>query len=94
VYRVQDRWGNSIELTNERWDYVRYWHPDLADHLDEILATIKKGRRRQDSLDPTKYTYYRRTDALLPEYTHIIVIVRLVRNNFVVTAYPKSILEK
>jgi hypothetical protein len=66
----------------------------LAEHLDEVLATIKKGRRRQDPLDPAKYTYYRRTDVLLPEYTHIIVIVRLVRNNFVVTAYPKSIAGK
>jgi hypothetical protein len=41
---VYDRWDNLIELTDERWDYVRYWCPDLAEHLDEVLATIKKGQ--------------------------------------------------
>ena len=53
MHRVYDHWGNLIELTDERWDYVRYWHPDLAGHL-EVLATIKMGRRRQDSLDPNQ----------------------------------------
>jgi hypothetical protein len=90
MHQVQDRWGNLIELTDERWAYIRYWHPELTGHLDQVLAALRKGRRRQDPFDPTKYTYYFRTDALLPEYTHIIVIVRLIRNNFVITAYPKS----
>jgi hypothetical protein len=91
VHRVHDRWGNLIELTDERWAYICYWHPDLADYLDEVLVTIKKGRRRQEPLEPEKYTYYRCTNVLVPEYTHIVVVVKLVRNNFVITAYPKSI---
>jgi hypothetical protein len=92
--KVIDRWGNEIELTNERWAYISRWHPDLADYQDEVLKAIKHGRRKQDPLEPTKYLYYRQTDALLPEYNHIVVVVKLIRNNFVVTAYPKFIHKK
>jgi hypothetical protein len=91
VWRVRDRWGNNIELTDERWAYINKWHPDLAEHLDEVLLTIKRGRRKQDAPEPHKYTYYHETDALWPDYNYIIVVVKLVRNNFVITAYPKFI---
>jgi hypothetical protein len=63
----------------------------LADHLDEVLKTIREGRRRQDVIEPEKFVYYLKTDVLLPDYNHILVIIRLIRNNFVVTAYPKTI---
>jgi len=91
VWQVRDRWGNIIELTDERWAYISKWHPDLTEHLDEVLLTIKRGWRKQDALEPRKYTYYRETDALWPDYNYIIVVVKLVRNNFVITAYPKFI---
>jgi hypothetical protein len=48
-------------------------------------------------MDPGKYKYYRPCDALLPAYTHLVVVVRFsetedhegrtVPNNFVVTAW-------
>jgi carbonic anhydrase len=91
MYRARDRWNNTIELTDERWQYIVRWHPDLEDHLDDVLQTVKRGRRRQAPVDANKYIYYRRTDELWPEYNHIIVVVKLVRNNFVITAYPKFI---
>lgn len=43
------------------------------------------------SLGHPEYTYYRETDTLWPDYNYIIVVVKLVRNNFVITAYPKFI---
>lgn len=91
MWRVTDRWGNTIELTDERWAYISRWHPDLSDLREEVLNTIKFGHRRQDALDPCKYVYYRETDALWPDYNYIIAVVKLVRNNFVITAYPKFI---
>ena len=88
---VSDRWNNTIELTEERWQYIVKWHPDLEGHLDDVLQTIKRGRRRQDPVDANKYVYFKRPDKLWPEYNHILVVVKLVRNNFVITAYPKFI---
>lgn len=91
MWHVTDRWGNTIELTDERWTYIAYWHPDLADHLDEVLKAIRQGKRRQDVVEPQKFIYYMKSDVLLPEYNHVLVVVRMARNNFVVTAYLKSV---
>ena len=88
MHRVRDRWGNTIELTDERWRHIVTWHPDLADCVDEVLTTVKLGRRRQDAVEPTKYRFYRRTDRLVPDYSHIVVIVKLADRRFVLTAYP------
>ena len=85
---VKDRWGNVVELTDERWQHIAAWHPDLADHLEGVLGAIKRGRRRQDALEPDKYRYYWPTDALLPDYNHIVVVVKLAERNYVLTAYP------
>ena len=93
MWQVTDRWGNQIELTDERWSYICYWHPDLADHLASVLATLRHGKRRQDVVEPQKYVYFLPVDELLPDYNMVLVAVRLVRNNFVVTAYPKLIKE-
>lgn len=76
MYQVRDHWNNTIELTRERWEYITRWHPDLEDHLDDVLQTVKHGRRRQDPVDAHKYIYYRGTDKLWPQYNHIIVVVK------------------
>ena len=89
MWKVKDRWNNEIILTEERWEHIKYWHPDLEDHLDEVLQTVKVGKRRQDIMDPNKYSYIRETKALLPEYNFIVAIVKLALNNFIITAYPK-----
>ncbi|MBU0700999.1 hypothetical protein KKE26_06880 [bacterium] len=88
LWKATDRWGNTIELTEERWNHIAFWHPDLENHLEEILLTLKYGRRKQDPFEPGKYKYYRKTNALLPQYNYIVAIVKFVQNNFVITAYP------
>ena len=89
MWKVNDRWNNEIILTEERWEHIKYWHPDLEDHLDEVLQTVKVGRRHQDIIDPKKYIYFKETKILLPEYNLILVIVKLSLKNFIITAYPK-----
>lgn len=86
-YRIRDRYGNSIELTDERWTYIIEGHPELEEFLDEVLETVRTGKRRQDPLDPQKYRYTRAFDHLPFGATHLVVIVKLIRNNFIVTAY-------
>ena len=55
--QVTDRWGNRITLTNERWQHIIEWHPELEGFQEEVLETIQKGRRRQDPIDQQKYKY-------------------------------------
>jgi hypothetical protein len=51
------------------------------------LDTIRKGRRRQDPIDPHKYKYMYPVKGLPFGLTHIVVVVRIASRKFVLTAY-------
>ena len=85
--QVTDRWANRITLTDERWQHIVEWHPELEDFQDEVLDTIRKGRRKQDPIDPQKFKYIRGVPGLPFDLTHIVVVVRLMVRKFVLTAY-------
>ena len=97
---VHDRWDNPIYLTDERWEHILEFHEEMIDFRDELFITLKQGRRRQDPLDPSVYTYFHPFDYLPGANTHIIVIVKFTSqstngteeaNNFVLTAYQKTL---
>ncbi|HDN79432.1 MAG TPA: hypothetical protein ENG33_03050 [Chloroflexi bacterium] len=88
-WKVKDRWGNEITLTEERWLHICERHWELEGMLDKVLETVQYGRRRQDPLDPTKYKYWWEFDDLPFHYTRIIAVVRLGVKKFIITAYPK-----
>jgi len=98
-WSVRDRSGHEIYLTEERWEHVMSRHRELASRLNDVLDTIRLGRRQQEQRDPQTYKYYRRYDDLPVPFNHIIVIVafyfqalpdgRTTSNNFVVSAWGK-----
>ena len=88
MWHVTDKWGNRIELTDERWQHIVEHHSELRYSLDKVLSTVRTGRRKQSLMDPHKYTYYKDFEGLPHNYTRIVVIVKLIRNNFIITAYP------
>lgn len=100
-WSVQDRYGNSIYFTEERWQHILESRPELAPFFDLFLETLRLGRREQDPLIPNEYLYYRRFDELLPENNHLIMVVvfkkqldvsgEYVANNFVVTGWANYI---
>ena len=85
MQQVTDRWGNKITLTDERWQHIIEWHPELEGFEEDILETIRKGRRRQDSIDPHKYKYMYPVQGLPFGLTHIVVVVRIAARKFVLT---------
>ncbi len=85
--QITDRWGNRIALTDERWRHIVEGHPELEDFQDEVLDTIRKGRRRQDPIDLQKYKYIHPVQGLPFGLTHIVVVVKLATRKFVLTAY-------
>lgn len=103
-WTVQDRYGNTIYITEERWLHILESRPELASHFDLFLETLQTGRRRQDPLIPNKYRYYKQFDELLPENNHLILVVTFkmqpdahgtyVANNFVITGWANYILPK
>jgi hypothetical protein len=85
--QVIDRWGNWITLTEERWQHIMEWHPELEEFKENVLETIRKGRRRQDPIDQQKYKYIYAVEGLPFGLTHIVVVARLAAGKFVLTAY-------
>ena len=103
-WAVQDRFGNTIYLTNERWHHILESRPELEPFLEHFLETIRTGRRNQDTLIPNEYRYCKQFDELLPENNHLVAIVvfktqldetgNYVPNNFIVTGWAKYIVTK
>lgn len=94
---VRDRYGHEIYLIEERWQHALE-HDDMSEALlDIVLDTLKTGRRRQNPLDPRKYTYSKSYAGLPFDNTRMFVVVRFGLqfdesgkshpNNFVLTAY-------
>jgi hypothetical protein len=94
---VNDRYGHEIYLTEERWNHIVSRHEELSDLLDDLLETLRKGRRRQEPTDPSRYRYYWRCENLPAGFTHIVAAVvfkqveqpdgEQVSNNFVTSAW-------
>ena len=95
----QDRYGNRIYLTEERWEHITNAmnHPEMSDYEDELRETIRLGSRKQETLNPQKFRYSPAFDDLTANNTHIIAVVLfrfyedLSANNFIVTAYQKKV---
>jgi len=102
-WRVADRYGNSIYLTQERWEHIidPLNHPEMKDYEESLKETVQSGMRKQDSLNPQKYRYSKEFDNLPASNTYIVAIVlfrlqergvgEIESNNFIVTAYQKEI---
>lgn len=101
-WEVNDRYGNRIYLTEERWEHITedINHPEMADNENELKETIRSGKRTQDIVNPQKYHYSMEFGNLSEYNTHIVAIVlfrfsdgigEIIANNYIVTAYQKEI---
>lgn len=94
---IYDKFGNSIYLTDERWNHIVEFHEEMFNYKKHLLKTLKVGKRKQDPLDPSIYTYYHKFSDLEQGFNYIIVVVKFgfketyEPNNFVLTAYQKFI---
>jgi hypothetical protein len=48
---VRDCRGREIYITEERWKHIVEWHDELDGRLDDVLDTIRRGRRKQEARD-------------------------------------------
>lgn len=102
-WAVQDRDGHPIYLTQERWEHIidPVNHPEMEEFEAELKETIRQGKRKQDLLNPQKYTYTKSFSNLVEDNTHIVAVAMFrfrergnrqpEANNYIVTAYQKEI---
>lgn len=105
-WTVQDRYGNKIYLTQERWQHIidDTNHPEMMDYEEHLKTTIKRGRRRQEPHNSRKYRYYHSFDDLPDGANHIIAIIlckftvnghsQTTSNNYIATAFLQYIRRK
>lgn len=94
---VRDRDGHEIYLTDEQWEHIIDGHRELRNHVDDVLSTVRRGRRQQQSHDPQAYVYRQLCDTLRLPFNGILVVVIFrfedqensgtIANNFIVTAW-------
>jgi len=92
-WTIFDHYGYAIYLTEERWDHILEFHDEMAHFENELKITLTHGRRKQDPLDRSVYTYFYPFDHLFGAHTHIIAIVKfkMQANHFLLTAYQKTL---
>lgn len=105
-WSVQDRYGNDIYLTQERWEHIidETNHPEIQSYEEYLKRTLRTGRRTQDSLNPYKYRYVAFYDDLPGPINTLMAIVLFgvdvdefghpLPNNYVATAFFKHIRQK
>ncbi len=61
-WTTHDTYGNRIYLTHERWKHITepFNHPEMSAYEEHLKEAIRRGRRRQDPLNPRKYRCIRR----------------------------------
>ena len=69
--------------------HIIEWHPELEGLQKGVSDKIRKGRRRQDPINPQKYKYAYPVEGLPFGLTHIVVIVRIATRKFVLTPIRK-----
>ena len=94
---VRDQEGREIYLTEEQWHHIASRHSELRGHVDDVLNTVRHGRRQQQPQDPQAYVYCLPCNTLHPPFNGILVVVvfrferqelnGMIPNNFIVTAW-------
>ena len=88
-------------MTQERWEHITSKHFELIGHLDDVLDTVRFGRRKQERRDPQRYRYKRACYTLgFGKNTITVAVVfsflhhtdgSVEANNFVTTAWCEEI---
>lgn len=92
--RFRDAFGHTIELTAERWLHVLDAHPELRDGERLIPETLQEPEVVARSVyDPQARLYYKR----FPHLWHgkyLVVVVKLNRRHFLLTAYVTDTIKR
>lgn len=69
------------------WDHVLAGHPEMADHLSDVIETIENPELREDDPRPGRMRCFRRSG---PERWLRVVIEFGADTDTVVTAFPQA----
>jgi hypothetical protein len=79
LFRIEDIFGNTIELTRERWNHIQ--KHTITDQQPVREALIEPDVVRKSRYDQSTRLYYRSTN------DHYTAVVAQVEEGFILTAY-------
>lgn len=82
LFEIEDRFGNRIELSRERWNHVLKHEIPGPDVLKDCLRDPDEVRQSQ--YDPDSQLYYRRVNE------KFVCVVAQTNEGFIKTAYQTS----
>jgi hypothetical protein len=82
--------GKTIRLTDERWLHIVEGHPEMADHLDDVLiAVAAPDKILEGSYDELLAVVYEHLASLL-----VVVYKENKTDGFIITAFFTSKVDK
>ncbi len=89
-----DKFGNSIELTEERWNHIVKEHPEILSFKDRIADVLKEPDYiKRSGRDADVLIYYKFYDDIL-EGKYLLVVVKKDIRSFVLTGYITDAIKK
>ncbi len=88
-WTITDRQGREIYITEERWEHILAKHFELEGLFEDVLTTIRLGKRKQSRLHPQTFLYSRQSDKLPTPYTQIVVCVAFRLSHRIATSQPE-----
>jgi hypothetical protein len=84
---VNDLFGNKIAISSERWRHILEQHPELEIYFDEIKRTLSEPDVIKLSVSDKLVRMYYKFFSSLFGGKYILVVVKMNKRNFLVTAY-------
>ena len=89
IFKVEDKSGRKIHLSDERWKHLNQEHPEVAPYLEDIKETLKNPLKITTyEFDENVRYYYRYFKERESEAKYLLVIVKYLNNHgFIITTY-------
>lgn len=84
---IIDRYGNRIELSNERWQHIIKEHPEVKNCQDKLPEVVKQPDLiKHSKKDKDVLLYYRYYPEILGG-KYLLVVVKIRSRSLVLTCY-------
>jgi len=84
---ITDPRGRSVRLTHERWAHVLERHPELEDHIADVLATVERPDRTQPARVRGEEWFFR--EGVGPSRRLQVVVALSGQDGHIVTAFGR-----
>jgi hypothetical protein len=82
---IGDPDGTVVELTEERWNHIVDWHPEIGPFRELVLRAVQRPDRRTQGRQANEEWYYVRTH--LPSDWLKVVVAYAGGRGHIVTAH-------